>query len=1564
MADEQSAASARRRTRGPEATARHEALERLKALRQGGSRRSESGAGVGFQIKLEKPIYDTVEEDEYDALVAKRREEGRAFIVDDDGLGYGDEGEEEDWSKSSLPLSSGESDGEPERPKRKKAEKRESQPKKPSASSASLSAAAAMMGKQRLSSMFTSSVFKKGKDEKAKGFSGCDSIVDDVIAEFAPDENDRERRRRSQPQPQLQLHSGSVPVSKSFAPLGGVKSESLYVGGVDFVDRSELASGVVANGDSVLNSERRNFEEDEKVGFIKESENGGGLKCEDPIVELDKLSSKEGLVEEKMENGVEMNAEPVVKKEESKGYALNAKIKKEENNPALSATAGWQAVRSGGNGSIDGGVAKEVSNGSSCEEKTDFDLDSDGSMPFYILDAHEEFYGANMGVVYLFGKVKAGSTYHSCCVVVKNMQRCVYAIPNGSLFHSEEMIKLEKDLAESRVSPTVFHTRLQHLASGLKSEIAKKLLDINVSNFSMAPVKRKYAFERSDIPMGENYVLKINYPFKDPPLPVDLKGESFSALLGTHCSALELFLIKRKIKGPSWLSVSKFSSCPTPQRVSWCKFEVTVDSPKDIQMSTSSKEIPPVVVTAINLKTIINEKQNINEIVSASVVCCHKAKIDTPMLASEWKRPGMLSHFTVVRKLDGGIFPMGFTKEATDRNSKAGSNVISSESSERALLNRLMIELYKLDSDVMVGHNISGFDLDVLLHRAQTCRVPSSMWSKIGRLKRSVMPRLVKRSNMFGSGASPGIMSCIAGRLLCDTYLCSRDLLKEVSYSLTQLAKTQLNKDRKEITPHDIPGMLQTSESLMELIEYGETDAWLSMELMFHLSVLPLTRQLTSISGNLWGKTLQGARAQRVEYLLLHAFHAKKYIVPDKMSSQMKETKLTKRRINHGVEDGNFDELEADDANIDNDVPHSDHGKGKKGPAYAGGLVLEPKKGLYDKYILLLDFNSLYPSIIQEYNICFTTVERSLDGLVPRLPSSKTTGVLPELLKYLVGRRKRVKQLMKTESGLKVQQLDILQQALKLTANSMYGCLGFSNSRFYAKPLAELITLQGREILQSTVDLVQNNLNLEVIYGDTDSIMIYSGLDDIPKAKAIAEKVIQEVNKKYRCLEIDLDGLYKRMLLLKKKKYAAVKVQQLKDGSPYEVIERKGLDMVRRDWSLLSKELGDFCLSQILSGGSCEDVVESIHNSLMKVQEDMRSGQVSLEKYIITKTLTKPPEAYPDAKNQPHVQVAQRLKQSGYTAGCSVGDTVPYIICCEQGTSSGSSTGIAQRARHPDELKREDGKWMIDIDYYLSQQIHPVVSRLCASIQGTSPERLADCLGLDSSKFQNKSSGAVNNDPSSSLLFAVDDEERYRGCEPLILSCPSCSGTFDCPAVFSSICMSISDKPAKPQVEDPPCNFWQRLRCPKCPEEGTVGRISPALIANQVKRQAEGFVSKYYKGVMTCDDETCKYTTRSLNLHLVGDSEKGTVCPNYPRCNGRFIRKYTEADLYKQLAYFCHLLDTVRCMEKIEGSTRLPLERELAKIRPMVQLAASTVQGIRDRCAYGWVQLQDFIITV
>lgn len=226
--------------------------------------------------------------------------------------------------------------------------------------------------------------------------------------------------------------------------------------------------------------------------------------------------------------------------------------------------------------------------------------------------------------------------------------------------------------------------------------------------------------------------------------------------------------------------------------------------------------------------------------------------------------------------------------------------------------------------------------------------------------------------------------------------------------------------------------------------------------------------------------------------------------------------------------------------------------------------------------------------------------------------------------------------------------------------------------------------------------------------------------------------------------------------------------------------------------------------------------MEAIHALMDKIKTDLDAGAVPLNKFIITKQLTRSPTEYPDAKSQPHVQVRCLLRQSdgivtsssrviyvpphastitlrqqslpphmpfmchhtppqshyannprharcrtasptatraqvalrrlaaGKRGGVAAGETVPYIIAVPVDPETGAprpepSTGLAQKARHPEELREKEGTSEplgIDVHYYLSNQVHPVVSRLCAHIEGTDAGHIAHFLGLESSKFR------------------------------------------------------------------------------------------------------------------------------------------------------------------------------------------------------------------------------------
>ena len=1272
--------------------------------------------------------------------------------------------------------------------------------------------------------------------------------------------------------------------------------------------------------------------------------------------------------------------------------------------------------------------------------------DFDKTLPFYFLDAQEDI--GSPGTVFLFGKVPTRRDPQtnvldpslgtvSSCAVVNNMQRCVFVVPRleftpQSLDESNELKTLEEKANAkdaTKADKVALLKWLQVKTKPVKDELKKIMSERGVDQYTMKPVYRKYCFERNDIPSGGQYVIKLKYSYLNSALPSDIKGETFCGALGTQTNALEHLLVKSKIMGPSWLALHNAEIVPQATlkdkeaMKSWCKLEVnlqnghksvrnpTVEAIEALGLGGQQRDPPTVIVAALKLQTVVNHKTNANEICSASVVYLQDVRVDVGTdcrakvtdMPCEWEKKAR--HFSLVRKLSGGNWPSGWEQHVANENKtnnvakRTKSIVLSAQADERGLLSILLARLSQIDADVICGHNVAGFDVDVLLNRLRENKV--AHWSRIGRLKRTRFPNLSGgNQGSFGGGASIGALSCMSGRLLADTYLSARDLLKEVSYTLTNLMKTQFDENRAEIPHQDVPLQFNSTQTLWQLTKNSQTDAFYSLWLMLHLQALPLTRQLSNIAGNTWSKTLGHTRAQRVEFLFLHEFHKRKYMVPDRLSAK------EKRRVQAA---------EAKNGNGDKDVDD------KKGPQYSGGLVLEPKKGLYDKYVLMLDFNSLYPSIIQEYDICFTTVKRGKDmaGLAPELPppvlgkpGGENAAVLPQVICKLVQHRRAVKELLKKETNDVIKaQLDIRQLALKLTANSMYGCLGFSASRFYAKPLAELITGQGREILQSTVDLAQN-LSYDVIYGDTDSIMINTNKDNLAEVHKVGQEVKREVNKRYKLLEIEMDGCYRSMLLLKKKKYAAVVVEpSMHEGKTIYVerVEKKGLDTVRRDWCKLAKDVGDTCLDEIFKKRAVEDTVEKIHDALREARTKMVNNQVNLESYIVTKQLTKSPRDYPDANSQPHVKVALRRIEQGKQDGVNAGETVPYIICCEvkpedekdmtndaiangHASSKSGGKGLAERAFHPEELQ-ENPNLTVDLHYYLTQQLHPVISRLCAPIEGTDAARLADCLGLDASKFAARNVGADDDDMNANRYAAcsLDDDAMYEKCEPLKLFASDGKTEFTFPGVRDILLGKISCADAlKPPsargvvsgTEDKENATTTSVKTPqpKTPGSGTAATtpdaattqksktdasatttiqpLSAAAFTNQVTLQVRKTIQKYYAQKLRSDDELYPCETRDITLKAVGDVEVGTK-PLNTICSGVMKKSFEERELYTQLVHFKRLLSRKDALGRIKDQTiRGTCEKNITKeMRTALDLAKDEVEEVLNLSAYRWVNL-------
>ena len=282
----------------------------------------------------------------------------------------------------------------------------------------------------------------------------------------------------------------------------------------------------------------------------------------------------------------------------------------------------------------------------------------------------------------------------------------------------------------------------------------------------------------------------------------------------------------------------------------------------------------------------------------------------------------------------------------------------------------------------------------------------------------------------------------------------------------------------------------------------------------------------------------------------------------------------------------------------------------------------------------------------------------------------------------------------------------------------------------------------------------------------------------------------------------------------------------------------------------------------------------------------------------------------------------------------------------EDGTVLPPAKGLAERAHSPEEVTTSNGRLKIDAEYYIAQQVFPVVSRLVAPIEGTDAAHIAESLGLDPSRYRGAAAAAAGSreDALAAAAAGLDDDDRFKSCAPLLLTSPSGK-----PFEFRGVRDLLKRDAAA--VES-------ALLPPEEVGDESARALSPAQLANQVQLTLRGAVGKYYEGRMRSDDDMLPCPTRNICLREGPDGKPGSAPPDL-RCSGTMHQEITEAALYTQLQYVYRLFDVEGAMHALgdKAEAKVAAEAKLRPIRAALEAGAAAAKRLRDRSAYRWINL-------
>ncbi|KAK3308577.1 DNA polymerase family B-domain-containing protein [Chaetomium strumarium] len=616
-----------------------------------------------------------------------------------------------------------------------------------------------------------------------------------------------------------------------------------------------------------------------------------------------------------------------------------------------------------------------------------------------------------------------------------------------------------------------------------------------------------------------------------------------------------------------------------------------------------------------------------------------------------------------------------------DDTSPIVATQILSFDKEEEMLSSWRDFLERVDPDIMTGYNIANFDFPYLLDRAKHLRVQGfEYWSRT-RVK-SVSKETNFSSKQMGNRDTKATNT--NGRLQLDLLqLIQRDHQLR-SYTLNSVCSHFLGEQKEDVHHSMITELFEgTPESRRRLALYCLKDAYLPQRLMDKLSCLENYTEMARVTGVPFNFLL--ARGQQVKFLsqLFRKALEQKLVIPNLRSESSEEQ-------------------------------------------YEGATVIEPTRGYYDVPIATLDFASLYPSIIQAHNLCYTTLIKKKDIekwnlkkdedyiVTPNGDMFVTTkqrkGLLAQILEELLAARKQAKKELAAETDpFKKAVLNGRQLALKISANSVYGLTGATNGKLPCLEIASSTTSFGRQMIERTKQEVEKRYciangyshDAQVIYGDTDSVMVKFGTKDLAEAMKLGQDASQFVSSKFiKPIKLEFEKVYFPYLLINKKRYAGLYWTK---PEKYDKMDTKGIETVRRDNCLLVQTVIEKVLRMILIDQDVPGAQEYVKDTI----SDLLQNKIDMSKLVITKALTK--DDY--AAKQAHVELAQRMKKRDPGSAPGLGDRVAYVMVK-------GAAGSKNFERSEDPIYVLEHNVPVDTKYYLDNQLAKPLGRIFEPILG------------------------------------------------------------------------------------------------------------------------------------------------------------------------------------------------------------------------------------------------------